>query len=104
MVATWIVLGVVGWALGFSFLMILMRMAGSEDRSARYEEKRRDRLASHPSPANGSSRIWTERDDELSAFTADMRATAIGSEAPEAAIPPEEDAVGIDAGYVRAAA
>jgi hypothetical protein len=42
MVATWIVLGIVGWALGFSFVMILMRMAAGEDRAARHEEKRLD--------------------------------------------------------------
>ena len=35
----WILLGLVGWALGFSFLMVLMRMAGDEDRAARHEEK-----------------------------------------------------------------
>jgi hypothetical protein len=35
----WIVLGLVGWALGFLFVMILMRMAGNEDRAARHEEK-----------------------------------------------------------------
>ena len=39
---TWIVLGFVGWALGFLFLMILLRMAADEDRSARHEEKRLD--------------------------------------------------------------
>ena len=36
---TWIVLGVVGWALGFLFAMILMRMASDEDRAARHGEK-----------------------------------------------------------------
>ena len=40
MVLTWIVLGFIGWALGFSFVMILMRMAGDQDRAARHEEKR----------------------------------------------------------------
>ena len=39
---SWIVLGLVGWALGFLFVMILMRMAGDEDRAARHEEKRLD--------------------------------------------------------------
>jgi hypothetical protein len=39
---TWMLLGLVGWALGFSFVMILMRMAGDEDRDARHEEKRLD--------------------------------------------------------------
>jgi GAF domain-containing protein len=60
--------------------------------------------ASYPPPANKSSRMWTERDDELPAFMADMLAIAISSEALEAAIPPEKDAVSIDAGDVRAAA
>jgi len=50
--------------------------------------------ASYPPPANKSCRIWTERDDELPWFMADMLATAIRSEVLEAAIPPEEDAVG----------
>ena len=40
MVFIWIVLGFAGWALGFLFVMILMRMAGDEDRAARHEEKR----------------------------------------------------------------
>ena len=40
MATIWIVLGIIGWALGFSFVMILMRMAGGEDRAARHEEKR----------------------------------------------------------------
>jgi len=39
---TWIMLGFVGWALGFLFVMVLMRMAGDEDRAARHEEKRLD--------------------------------------------------------------
>ena len=39
MAITWIVLGIVGWALGFLFVMILMRMASDEDRAARHEEK-----------------------------------------------------------------
>ena len=50
--------------------------------------------ASYPPSANKSCRIWTERDDELPWFMADMLATAIRSEVLEAAIPPEEDAVG----------
>ena len=37
-----IVLGIVGWVLGLSFVMILMRMAGGEDRAARHEENRLD--------------------------------------------------------------
>ena len=51
--------------------------------------------ASYPPPANKSCRIWTERDDELPWFMADMLATAISSEVLGAAIPPEEDAVSI---------
>lgn len=39
---TWILLGTLGWVLGLLFVMILMRMAGDEDRSARHEEKRLD--------------------------------------------------------------
>ena len=35
----WILLALVGWALGLLFLMVLMRMAGDEDRAARHEEK-----------------------------------------------------------------
>jgi len=39
---TWILLGILGWVFGLLFVMILMRMAGDEDRSARHEEKRLD--------------------------------------------------------------
>ncbi len=38
----WILLALVGWALGLLFLMILMRMAGDQDRAARHEQKRMD--------------------------------------------------------------
>jgi hypothetical protein len=38
----WIVLGLVGWALGLAFLLVLMRMAGDQDRAARHEQKRLD--------------------------------------------------------------
>lgn len=41
---TWILLGVLGWALALVFLLILMRMAGQQDRSARHEQKRLDPL------------------------------------------------------------
>jgi hypothetical protein len=37
----WIVL-VVGWALGVLFVLVLMRMAGNQDREARHEQKRLD--------------------------------------------------------------
>ncbi len=39
---TWIVLGLVGWALGLLATLVLMRMAGEQDRAARREEKRLD--------------------------------------------------------------
>ena len=39
---TWVVLGVVGWLLGLLFVLVLMRMAGDEDRAARHEQKRID--------------------------------------------------------------
>jgi len=38
----WIMLGVVGWLLGLLFVLVLMRMAGDQDRAARHEEKRID--------------------------------------------------------------
>ena len=38
----WIVLGLVGWALGLLFVLVLMRMAGDQDRAARHEQKRID--------------------------------------------------------------
>ena len=38
-VAIWIVLGLVAWTLGLWFVMILMRMAGDEDRAALRQEK-----------------------------------------------------------------
>ena len=34
-----IVLALVGWALGLVGVLVLMRMAGDEDRAARHEEK-----------------------------------------------------------------
>lgn len=39
---SWILLGLVCWALGFMFVLVLMRMAGDQDRTARHEEKRMD--------------------------------------------------------------
>jgi hypothetical protein len=36
---TWILLGLVGWALALLFVLILMWMAGGQDRSARHEQK-----------------------------------------------------------------
>ena len=38
----WILLGVVGWVLGLLFVLVLMRMAGDQDRAARHEQKRLD--------------------------------------------------------------
>jgi hypothetical protein len=39
---SWIMLGLVGWALGLLFVLVLMRMAGDQDRAARHEQKRLD--------------------------------------------------------------
>jgi hypothetical protein len=38
----WIAMGLIGWAAGFVFVLILMRMAGDQDRAARHEEKMMD--------------------------------------------------------------
>jgi hypothetical protein len=38
----WIVLGLVGWALGLVFVLALFRMSGDQDRAARHEQKRLD--------------------------------------------------------------
>lgn len=38
----WIVLGLVGWALGLVLVLALFRMSGDQDRAARHEEKRLD--------------------------------------------------------------
>ena len=38
----WIVLGLVGWALGLMFVLALVRMSGDQDRAARHEQKRLD--------------------------------------------------------------
>ena len=35
----WIVLGIVGWVLGFLFVLILMRIAGDGDRAARHAQR-----------------------------------------------------------------
>jgi hypothetical protein len=42
---SWILLGLVGWALGLLFLLTLMRMAGDQDRAARHEQRRLDPLS-----------------------------------------------------------
>ena len=39
---TWILLGLVGWALGLVAMLALFRMSGDQDRAARHEEKRLD--------------------------------------------------------------
>jgi hypothetical protein len=36
----WVILVLVGWALGLLFVLILMRMSGDQDRAARHEQKR----------------------------------------------------------------
>ena len=38
----WIILGLIGWALGMLFVLVLFRMSGDQERAARCEEKRRD--------------------------------------------------------------
>lgn len=42
MSVSWILLGLVGWALGLLFVLVLMRMASDQDRAARHEQKRLD--------------------------------------------------------------
>jgi hypothetical protein len=37
-----VILGVVGWTLALLFVLILVRMAGDQDRAARHEQKRID--------------------------------------------------------------
>lgn len=39
---SWIVLGLVGWALGLVVVLALFRMSGDQDRAARHEQKRLD--------------------------------------------------------------
>lgn len=39
---TWIVVGLAGWVLALVFVLLLMRMAGQQDRAARHSEKRLD--------------------------------------------------------------
>ncbi len=38
----WIMLGLVGWALGLVVVLALFRMSGDQDRAARHEQKRLD--------------------------------------------------------------
>ena len=42
MYLSWIMLGLVGWALGLVFVLALMRMSGDQDRAARHGQKRLD--------------------------------------------------------------
>ena len=39
---SWIMLGLIGWALALLLILILMRMAAHQDRAARHAEKRLD--------------------------------------------------------------
>jgi hypothetical protein len=45
---TWIIGGLLAWGVGFLFLLILMRMAGDQDRAARREEMRMDPFSDVP--------------------------------------------------------
>ena len=40
---TLVVLGIVGWLLGLLFVLVLMRMAGDQDRAARHQQRRINR-------------------------------------------------------------
>ena len=42
---SWIMLVIIGWALGLAFVLVLMRMAGDQDRAARHEQDRIDPYA-----------------------------------------------------------
>ena len=42
---SWILLGLIGWALGLVVVLILMRIAGDRERAARKEQERTDRDA-----------------------------------------------------------
>ena len=42
MTSRWLLLGVVGWLLGLLVVLVLVRMAGDQDRAARHEQKRLD--------------------------------------------------------------
>ena len=39
---SWVLLGLVGWALGLVMVLALFRMSGDQDRAARHEQKRLD--------------------------------------------------------------
>ena len=38
----WVLLGLMGWALGLVLVLALFRMSGDQDRAARHEQKRLD--------------------------------------------------------------
>ena len=38
----WVLLGLVGWALGILVVLVLFRLSGEEDRAARHLQKRLD--------------------------------------------------------------
>jgi len=42
MSVSWILLGLVAWALGLVVVLALFRMSGDQDRAARHEQKRLD--------------------------------------------------------------
>ena len=45
---TWTLVGLALWIVGFGFVMVLMRMAGDEDRAARHEERNIDPFSDVP--------------------------------------------------------
>ena len=51
---TWIVGGLLGWTLGFLFVLALMRMASDQDRAARHEEFLMNPLSDVPITRFGS--------------------------------------------------
>ena len=52
---TWTLVGLALWMVGFGFVMILMRMAGDEDRAARHEERNIDPFSDVPITRFGTS-------------------------------------------------
>ena len=61
-----ILLGLIGWAIGLFVLLILMRMAGTEDRAARHAQKRLDPFPTSRSPSGASA---LERTDPVPAMS-----------------------------------
>lgn len=66
----WIVLGFLGWGLGMFFVLVLMRIAGDEDRAARLLEKR---LFPH-SDVDVTIARWAPEDDGDDGLAARLRA------------------------------